>query len=406
MRRLLIATVREILDSPFKGDSHAFLSKVLATFQGAPTNLEILDLMALFLADCEKKKSIGINFFSKEFAYLESLDLFHLFYTFLHRMGARLAENGPLLDTFFAVLGSLVLKQKKSDRLNHACFLQMWKFVCGNDFRLLKDKFSSFVVAHYTRFVHRFSVFPQLFSKSAIEELLKLKQYYRGLPGGTPSEESLRASFRSGRRVTPAEPTGEVSLGPQEQLLFKLLFLIENSVGSKPNLKLLSATLSDELFVVLEPLKDFKGYVELWYIVNFLPRTAILQQFLLKLSRFQEPGYAVFFLESSNLSLSRLDERKLSGRKKALAKKYRAGERRSRAREAGAEKKPQELFETRRFALCKQIIQNLRSAFEYDNQAIVGNMLDLLLRFFFAGPGFLGQADCDGRGDCALDEDM
>lgn len=411
MRRLLIDTVREILEYPFKGDSHSFLSKILSAFQESPSNLEILELISLFLADCEKKKSIGINFFSKEFGYLEQLDLFQLFYNFLHRMGPRLTQNAPLLDRFFDTLGNLILKQKRPDRLNRDYFLKMWRFVCGNNFSILKDKFSSFVVANYTRYIHRFAIFPALFSNSSIEQLLKLKKYYLTLPGGTPSEQDMRASFKSGKALVTgplheSQTEAEVTLGTEEQLLFKMLFLIENSVGSKPQLRLLSATLSDELFVTLGPLMDCKGYVELWYIVNFLPRTDILQEFLIKLFRFHDPNYALFFLESSNLSVSKLDERKLSGKKKTLVKKYRISERKSRSREENSDKSPTKLIEKQRFDLCVQVIKNLKSAIEYDNQSIIGNMLDLLYRFLFTGSGFLGQVNCDSHGRRLLDEKM
>lgn len=411
MRRLLISTIRQILDYPFKGDSHAFLSKILVVFKENPSNLEILELISLFLADCEKKKSIGINFFSKEFGYLENLDLFRLFYNFLHQMGPRVTENGPLLDRFFDTLSELILKQKKPDRLNRDYFLKIWSFVCGNNYGALKDKFSTFVVANYTRYIHRFSVFPGLFSNSSIDQLLKLKKYYLNLPGGTPSERDMRASFKSEQTLTKtslevSETETDVTLGVEEQQLFKMLFLIENSIGSKPQLKLLSATLSDELFVTLGPLVECKGYVELWYIVNFLPRTDILQEFLIKLFRFHDPNYALFFLESSNLSVSKLDERKLSGRKKALVKKYRISERKSRSRDPKSEKTPTKLIEKQRFELCVQVIKNLKSAIEYDNQVIIGNMLDLLYRYLFTSTGFLGQVDCDSLGRHQLDEDM
>jgi hypothetical protein len=411
MRNLIISTIKNILDFPFKGDSHSFLAKIMVVFRDNPTNLEILELISLFLADCEKKKSMTINFFSKEFSYLENLDLFQLYFNFLHQMGSKLTSNEPLMDKYFLTLETLILKQKKPDRLNREYFLRLWNFICGNDFRMLKDKFSSFVVCNYTRFLHRFNIFPSFFSNSALEELLKLKHYYRNLPGGKPSEKNLRTNFKTNKSLfnqflDDSQTSSEITIGIEEQILFKMLFIIENSVGSKPNLKLLSATLSDELFVTLAPLSDLKGYIELWYMVNFLSGTGILQEFLIKLFRFHDPNYALFYLESDFLNISKLDERQLSGKKKALVKKYKISQKKAKPKDPKSEKTLEDQIEKRRFQLCVQVIKNLKSAIEYDNQQIISNMLDLLQKYLLTSKGFLGQIELNLYDSSSLDQEM
>jgi hypothetical protein len=411
MRNLIISTIKSILDFPYKGDSHNFLAKILTVFRDNPTNIEILELISLFLTDCEKKKSMSINFFSKEFSYLENLDLFRLYYNFLYQMGPKLTRNGPLIDTFFLTLESLIMKQKKPNRLSKEYFLQLWNFICGNDFRLLKDKFSSFVVSNYTRFLYRFDIYPSIFSNSSLEKLLKLKNYYRNLPGGIPSERTMRENFHSKKNTNESTlevshiPT-EITLGMEEQMLFKMLFLIENSVTSKPKIKLLSSTLSDELFVTLTELSDLKGYIELWYMVNFLPGTQILQEFLIKLFRFHDPQYPLFYLETDFLNIAKLDERQLSGKKKNLVKKYKITQKKSKPKEPKVEKTICDQIEKRRFQLCVQVIKNLKSAIEYDNQLIISNMLDLLQRYLLTSKGFLGQIEINLSDSSLLDEEM
>ena len=185
-----------------------------------------------------------------------------------------------------------------------------------------------------------------------------------------------------------------------------MLFIIENSVGSKPNLKLLSSTLSDELFVTLVPLAELKGYTELWYMVNFLPRTEILQEFLIKLFRFHDPNYPVFYLESDFLSISKLDERQLSGKRKSLVKKYKITQKKAKSKDPKSEKAIESGIEKRRFQLCVQVIKNLKSAIEYDNQQIISNMLDLLVKYLLTSKGFLGQQELNLYNKSSINEKM
>ena len=401
MRKLVISTTREILDFPFKGDSHVFLNKVLRVFREGASNLETLDLVSLFLEVCERqKKSLGMGLFSKEFSYLDGVDLFRVFFDFLEQVGVRLTTDSLRLEKFFSTLESLILKQKKPDKLNEEYFFKMWNYVCGNDFFLLKDKFGSFVVSNYAKFLHRFKVFPQRFSASSLEDLLRLKRHFKRLPGGFLSEEKLRASL--GRIEAVEEGPQEVHLGEEDQQLFKLLFLMENSVGAKPNLRLLSHTLSDELFVVVGDPRDCKGFEELWQMVNFFPRTGSLQEFLVKLFRFHSDNYALFFLKSASPNLAKLDEKQLSGNKRTLVKKYRLPDKKQKRGVKEKERSLSQEVEARRVQLYVQALKSLKTGLEYDNQEVVTNMLDLLFRVLVTGKGFLGEAEVDRQGKACL----
>ena len=301
---------------------------------------------------------------------------------------------------FFSTLESLILKQKKPNELNKNYFLKIWKFTCGNDYIFLKDQFSSFVVRNYTKFIHIFAIFPSMFSVSALEEHLRLKEYYQKIPGGKPSEESLRKSFKDQtpnktfKDQTPNKPDNTPpppKLDIHEQLLFKLLFLIVNSVGPSPNLKLLSSTLSDELFLNLVEVRDCIGYNELWYMINFFEGTECLQEFMIKLFRFHSQQYLLFYLSSSVRSLSKLEEKQLSSDKKGIVRKFKLFAKKPK-KAKGEEPSPIQQIEDRRFLLCKQAIHNLKSSIEYDNQTTTRNMLLLILRFLFSRKGFLGRS--------------
>lgn len=401
MRRLLVETIRRILAVPFKGDSQDLLMRVLRFFESSCSQLEILDLIDLFLRDCESKRSLKSYIFGREFSFLEKFDFLKLYFDFLSHFALRLVDDLPRLSLFFSTLENLLMKQARFDALNTGCFLKLWKFICGNHFQPLKQKFHEFVISNYSRFLQKLSIFPHLFSKKSLEELATLKLFYSQAPAGQHSEQALRSFMKHQERLPDISMTGtdlgslserecpEV-LGPSEQFLFRILFLLENhSIGK---LRLLSMNLSDEMFVSLCSLDELRGFPELWHAVKFLPQTDSLSEFLLKLYRCSGFNHLVFPLSEGERNLTKLAQSGLDRDQLRVVKKYYIRENQMQVQDHSSADNPlQEIAEKKQFELCNKMINNLKSGIEHGNFIVIKNMLRLLRRFLFTGFGFLGH---------------
>ena len=408
MKSLLIVSVKDILEFPYKGDSREFLLKILKLFESRNSNEQILDLIDLFLKDCEKKKPIKTYFFEKEFGFLEKFDFFQLYYDFLVQIGHKIVHKPKVLDKFFFTLQKLILKQKKPEKLNLSYFYKLWKFIYGNNFPLLKDRFCSFIIDNYLRFIRNFDIFPSLYSQKSLEELSALKSFYLESPLQQVSSKDLSSEMQNQiplKDVSIAEnqiKSTEIVikniqiLGYDEQLLFKILFLIENSVTTEKKLKLLSNKLSDELFIVLQDLQSLKGITELWFIVKNISDVPDLQEFLIKLYRYYGYNNMLHYLKENSIAqnLTKLEEKGLTNEQKLMVRKYQLNQNQIKVKDVKALGNPlMEMVEKRNFNLCNRIINNLKAGIEYDNKIVIQNMLLFLRKFLFTFIGFLGEAD-------------
>lgn len=403
MLRLLVQTIERILKVPFKGDSQDLLLRVLRFFESSSSQLEILDLISLFLKDCESKKPIKSFIFGGAFSFLKNFDFLKLYYEFLSTYAIRLVQDESRVGLYFDTLETLLIKQNKLDDLNANYFLKIWKFICGNSFDVLKEKFHHFVISNYKKFLQRMGIFPFLFSKKSLEELASLKIFYAQAPPGSHSEEALRAFLKSEKTLPDISMTGTdltnlseqncpQVLGTSEQFLFRILFLLENCSCSPKKITLLSPNLSDELFVTLAELSNLKGFDELWHAVKFLPDTPHLKEFLLKLYRSSGFNHLVFPLEEGQINLTKLNLSQVPNSWKGVVQKYHISENSMQVNDLNSADNPiQEIIKKKRFELCNRMINNLKSGIEFHNQIVIRNMLLLLRKFLVTNLGFLGE---------------
>lgn len=410
MKQLLVQSIKDIIELPFKGDPKIFLQKTLRIFESKNLNIELLDLINIFLDDFAAKKDPKFFAFSNQYDFLENFDLLRIFYEFLMMSGTRIVQNGEYLDLYFKILEKLIIKQKKFDKLNNFYLLKMWKVIFANQFLLLKDKFTSFLVRNYFKIFKRFNLFPYYFSSSMIKTITNLKSYYkkfdsqiRHLPESQtniniapPSQNELPDIS-----IIEADPSNNEDsmispLDQEEQLLFKILFLIENSVGKNPKIKLLSEKLSDELFILLEDIDMCKGFKELWYICKNVQQVDDLHEFLIKLIRYQGYNHMIFYFndDTDMLNLTKLDEKKLNDKEKKIVTKYKLNDvPKKKIENSSIDHPSMYLFEKSLFNFCNQIINNLKYGIENDNDIIIKNMLLLFRNVFFTFNGFLGECD-------------
>ena len=440
MMNTLLGSVRNILKFPYNGDYKEFLLKILKFFENGGRNIEILELIELFLSNSEGKSSLKGYFFKDSYSFLENFDFFRIYYDFLVSQGHLMVFNKTAIHRFFSSLETLIMKQRKPSKLNKPYFLKIFKFVYGNKYPLLKERFSDFIVENYMRFVRKFQLFPFLFSENFLHELHRVKQFYintnakrnnrsqlsihtsnpplvkRGSHDSDMKEPSV---FDLDAEHDPAQPGPMQDLtmidanpkeigvetktsfdfGFDEQLLFKLIFLIENSIQKEPGVKLLSNTLSDELFVTMSDLKDLKGFKELWYIVQYIPRTGTLMEFLVKLYRNHCYTHLVYYLpEGKSPNLTDLNDKNLTSDQKESTKNYRLSKNLVKVKETGSADNPlSKLVEKRFFELFNEMITKIKTGIEHQRQEVVQNILLMFRKVVLTFLGFLGEINIENN---------
>jgi hypothetical protein len=394
MKKLILSTIKRILESPYNGDTNKLLLLIISHLEKNPQQLEILDLIKLFFENAYRKSSIANLLFGGKFTFLHQFDFMNIYYNFLTKFCKQIIDDVFHLNLFFTTLENLLNHQNKVKYKRTESFVKFWKFVYGNSFVILKKRFQIFVLDNYNSFVKHLKIFPHLFSEKALEELASAKLFYSKIESRKSIDslkeftEKRESFFKSNKNIQ--KPLLEGVLGQYEQSMFRAIFISENSLCNK--IELLSDNLLDEIFVVSSKIHELVGFEELCYAIRYLPATDSLQEFLLKLYRFFDFNYLIFPIQNNDTDIASLDHSKMSIDNEVLAEKYFLISNQISKKDFMANQNIlQNTIEKRRLEIYDLVVENLVLGIQENNETIIENMLLLFRKFLFTGLGFLGN---------------